>query len=42
MTSSRTKDFLNLVPWWLLAIGALVTFFGLNAWTTEPATEETH
>jgi hypothetical protein len=28
--------------WWLLAFGALVTFFGINAWTTEPASEETH
>jgi cytochrome c oxidase subunit I len=26
--------------WWLLGIGALVTFFGLNAWTSEPASEE--
>jgi cytochrome c oxidase subunit 1 len=28
--------------WWLLAIGALITFFGINAWTIEPATEEQH
>jgi cytochrome c oxidase subunit 1 len=28
--------------WWLLGIGALVTFFGLNAWTSEPASEEGH
>jgi cytochrome c oxidase subunit 1 len=28
--------------WWLLAIGALVTLYGLNAWTSEPATEEHH
>jgi len=28
--------------YWLLAIGALIAFFGLNAWTTEPATEESH
>ena len=28
--------------YWLLAIGALVAFFGLNAWTIEPATEEHH
>jgi cytochrome c oxidase subunit I len=26
--------------WWLLAIGALISFFGLNAWTSEPASEE--
>ena len=25
--------------WWLLAIGALVTLTGINAWTIEPATE---
>jgi cytochrome c oxidase subunit 1 len=28
--------------WWLLAIGALIAFFGLNAWTIEPASEEHH
>ena len=28
--------------WWLLAIGALISFFGLNAWTSEPASEEGH
>jgi len=28
--------------YWLLAIGALIAFFGLNAWTTEPASEEAH
>ncbi len=28
--------------WWLLAIGALITFFGINAWTIEPASEEHH
>jgi cytochrome c oxidase subunit I len=28
--------------YWLLAIGALIAFFGLNAWTIEPATEEHH
>ena len=25
--------------WWLLAIGALIAFFGINAWTIEPATD---
>ena len=28
--------------WWLLGIGALISFFGLNAWTSEPASEEGH
>jgi cytochrome c oxidase subunit 1 len=28
--------------WWLLGIGALISFFGLNAWTSEPASEEHH
>ena len=28
--------------YWLLAIGALISFFGINAWTIEPATEEHH
>ncbi|MDQ1511279.1 MAG: cytochrome c oxidase subunit, partial [Actinomycetota bacterium] len=28
--------------YWLLAIGALIAFFGINAWTIEPATEEHH
>jgi cytochrome c oxidase subunit 1 len=28
--------------YWLLAIGALITFFGINAWTIEPASEEHH
>ena len=28
--------------YWLLAIGALISFFGVNAWTIEPATEEHH
>jgi cytochrome c oxidase subunit 1 len=28
--------------WWLLAIGVVVTLYGLNAWTSEPASEESH
>jgi len=28
--------------WWLLAIGVVILLFGINAWTSEPATEETH
>jgi cytochrome c oxidase subunit 1 len=28
--------------WWLLAIGVVVTLYGLNAWTSEPASEEGH
>jgi cytochrome c oxidase subunit 1 len=28
--------------YWLLAIGALIAFFGINAWTIEPASEEHH
>jgi cytochrome c oxidase subunit I len=28
--------------WWLLAIGVVILLFGINAWTSEPATEEMH
>jgi cytochrome c oxidase subunit 1 len=28
--------------WWLLAVGVVVVLYGLNAWATEPATEEHH
>jgi len=31
MTPSRTKDLLNLVPWWLLAIGGLVAWLVAEA-----------
>ena len=35
MTPSRTKDFLNLIPWWLLAIGGLVTWLVAEALSSE-------
>jgi hypothetical protein len=25
--------------WWVLALGALIGFFGLNGWAIEPSTE---
>jgi len=28
--------------WWLCGVGALVLLFGVQAWTSEPASEEVH
>jgi polar amino acid transport system permease protein len=35
MTPSRTKDFLNLIPWWLIAIGGLVVWLVAEALSSE-------
>jgi len=35
MTSSRTKDFLRIVPWWLIAIGGLVGWLVAEAFSSE-------
>ena len=28
--------------WWLCGLGGLIVLFALQAWTSEPATEEAH
>jgi polar amino acid transport system permease protein len=35
MTPPRTKDFLNLIPWWLLAIGCLVAWLAAEALSSD-------